>query len=174
MTDMTDKKSQPSEDARPESNALALPWAAGIESLFEDVFKPFDQFMQPFFRSDLQSLFPGLANARQPNLELQDRGDHFSLTAELPGYTKDDVVVKVGPNGVELSAEKSSKSETKGKDAKGSYQSASRSYFHQYLSLPEQADVDKIGGTMKNGVLELSIPKLAPRREEKTRRVDLK
>jgi HSP20 family protein len=170
---MTDKrKSQPTKDAKPDSNALALPSRSPL-GMFDEFFRPFDQFMEPFFQGDIRSLFPGLASARQPNLDLQDRGDHFSLTAELPGFSKEDVEVKAGPDGIELKA-KRSKSETKGKDGEGSYRSTSSSYFHQYLGLPEQVDVDKIGGTMKNGILELRIPKAAPGREDKARRVDLK
>ncbi|MGH9917662.1 MAG: Hsp20/alpha crystallin family protein [Nitrososphaerales archaeon] len=138
------------------------------------MFRPFDQFVQPLFQGGAQSLFPAHSGSRQPVLDLQDRGDHFSLTAELPGFTKDDVEVKVGPSGIELKAEKTARSEKKGKNPNESYSSSSRSYFQQYLTLPEQADVAKVGGTMKNGILELSIPKVAQTREDKTRRVDLK
>jgi len=168
---MTDKKTKRSQPTKADDNyALALPSSTGLASIFEELMRPFDQLMEPFFPRT-QSFFPELASIRQPALEVQDRGDHFSLTAELPGFTKDDVEVKVGPNGIELTADKTEKAE---KDGKGGYQRSSRSYFHEYLSLPGQVAADKIDGTMKNGILELRIPKRANKLESKTRRVDLK
>jgi HSP20 family protein len=174
MPEKQNKKSQPTTEkgARHDETALApLPSRSGLATdVFDDFFKPFDQFMQPFF-PNMRSLFPESASVRQPVLDIQDRGDHFSLTAELPGFTKDDVEVKVSPNGVELKAERS---ERQGKEDGGAYQTSSRSYFHQYLSLPEQASVEKVDGSMKNGILELRIPKKAQKHDSKTRRVDLK
>jgi HSP20 family protein len=174
MPEKQNKKSQPTteKDARPAGTALApVPSRFGLATdVFDDLFKPFDQFMQPFF-PNMRSLLPEFASGRQPMLDIQDRGDHFSLTAELPGFTKDDVEVKVSPNGIELKAERS---ERRGKEDGGAYQTSSRSYFHQYLSLPEQASVEKVDGSMKNGILELRIPKKAQKHDSKTRRVDLK
>ncbi len=171
MKPMTDKrKNQRQDDAPSDSKALAPPPSTGISAAFDDLFRPFDQLLQPFFSADMGSLFPQLSGARQPNVEFQDRGDHFSLTAELPGFAKDDVEVTVGKNAIELKAEKTEKDS----ETKGGYLSSSRSYFHQYYSLPEQVDAERIQGSMKNGVLELRMPKLAPKGDEKVRRVDLK
>ena len=91
------------------------------------------------------------------------------MTAELPGFTKDDVQVKVDSNGVELRAEKSENI----KGEKGTYQRSSRSYY-QHFSLPDLVLADKIDGTMKNGILELKLPKRASKLKDNTRRVDLK
>lgn len=107
---------------------------------------------------------------RQPILDLQDRGDHFDVTAELPGFTKDEVDVKVDSDGIELRAEKSEKS---GKEERGTYQRQTRSYY-QYLSLPEPVLSEKIDGTMKNGILQLKLPKRASGLKDGARRVDLK
>jgi HSP20 family protein len=92
------------------------------------------------------------------------------VTAELPGFTKDEVQVRVNSNGIELRADKS---ETVKKGEKGTYQSSSRSYY-QYLNLPDQVLADKIDGTMKNGILELKLPKRGSKLKDNKRRVDLK
>jgi len=168
---MTDKrKTRPSNDAQPDSDAIALPSSTGLASIFDEFLRPFD-LMEPLFQGGMRSFFPPLSGFRQPNVEVQDRGDHFSVTAELPGYSKDDVDVTVGKHGIELKADKSEKKEG---NAASEYQTSSRSYFYQYLTLPESVNVEKIGGTMKNGILELKIPKLAVKRGDSTRRVDLK
>lgn len=136
--------------------------------MFDQFFAPFDEMFQPLFPRAIRSLSEpdGL---KQPILDIQDRGDHFSLTAELPGFTKDEVQVKVDSRGLELRAEKSQTA----KGEKGEYQKSSRSYY-QYLSLPDQVVAEKVDGTMKNGILELKLPKRASKLKDSTRRVDLK
>ena len=167
---MADKKTTKDlpDKAGDDSTSLAPRQGTGLESIFDEFFRPFDQFFQPFFGGTMRSSPWGEAGFRQPILDFQDRGDHYSLTAELPGFTKDEVEVKVGSNGIELKADKAEK-ESKGKD--GSYQRSSRSYY-QYLSLPDQVLTEKIEGTMKNGVLELKLPKRNAKLTD-ARRVDL-
>lgn len=169
---MTEKNAKRKSQKRsnPDTTALAIP-NGGLASIFDDFMKPFGEFMEPFFPSSLRSFWSEL-DTRQPSLEIQDRGDHFILTAELPGFAKDDVEVRVNPNSLELKAERKSDNESKG--AEGTQQRRSYASFHQYLSLPEQVVTDKVDGTMKNGILELKLPKKEPRPEEKARRVDLK
>jgi HSP20 family protein len=142
---------------------------AGLASIFQDLLKPFDEFFQPLFEG-IDSPLAAIGSSRQPILDVQDRGDHFSVTAELPGFTRDEVEVKVAPSGIELRAVKTEK---KGKEDSSTYQRSSRSYY-QYLSLPEKVNSEKIGGTMKNGILELKLPKRVPKPKDETRRVDLK
>jgi len=81
------------------------------------------------------------------------------------------VEVRVDPSGFELKATKRSQKESNSSDH-FERQSIS-SYFQRYLTLPEQVVAEKAKGTMKNGVLELELPKKEPSRD-KFRRVDLK
>ena len=160
-------KSRKSED---DSTALALP-SLGFPSIFEEFMGPFGQFMEPFFPDSMRSFWTEMGG-KEPIIDLQDRGDHYMLTAELPGFEKKDVEAKIDSNALELEAEKSADKETKGKE--GTMSQRSRSYFHRYLTLPEEVVSEKVSGTMKNGVLELKLPKRAPRLTGKSRRVDLK
>jgi len=108
---------------------------------------------------------------RKPIIDFQDRGDHYMLTAELPGFERKDVEVKVDSNTLELEAEKSAEKEKKSKE--GTMTQHSRSYFHRCLALPEEIVSEKVSGTMKNGVLELKLPKRTPKLSAKSKRVDL-
>ena len=167
---MTDKKTAKTPPSRAGDDSMSLaPRRAGLEGLFEEFFRPFDQLFQPILPGATQSFPWGGAGSSQPILDLKDRGDHYSLTAELPGFTKDEVEVRVDSDGVELKADRSEK-ESKGED--GSYSRSTRSYY-QYVSLPDQVLTEKVGGTMKNGILELKLPKRSPRLAD-ARRVDLK
>jgi len=166
---MTDKKTTRSQPNRADGSNLAVWSGAGLASIFDDFFRPFDEFFKPLIQGANSSMSE-LRSARQPILDVQDRGDHFSLTAELPGFTKDEVQVKVDTSGVELKAEKTEK---QGKEESGTYQRSTRSYY-QYLSLPEEVVSEKTDGTMKNGILQLKLPKRASKLKDNARRVDLK
>jgi HSP20 family protein len=153
-----------------DSKALALP-SLGIPQLFEEFMRPFDEFMQPLFPSSMKSMWTEV-QGREPVVDFQDRGDHYVLTAELPGFEKNEVEVKVTSKELELKAEKSSQKESKGKN--GRLSTSTRAYFHRYLSLPEEVVSENVVGTMKNGVLELKLPKKEPKSQEGSRRVALK
>ncbi len=161
-----ENKSQPQKET--ESTALAIPGFPGLTlpTLFEDFMKPFDDFMGPLFSGN-PSPFGSEVRNRQASVDLQDRGDHYSLTAELPGFEKKDVEVLVNSNVIELKAEK--RSEEKGS---GRRQSA-YSVFHRYMTVPERVLSEKVSGTMKNGILELRLPKAEPKPKDNSRRVRL-
>ena len=167
---MAEKKNKDKSRPEDDSTALALP-SFGFPSIFEELMRPFDQFMEPFFPSSMRSFWTE-TGGKEPIIDFQDRGDHYMLTAELPGFEKKDVEVKIDSNALELEAEKSADGETRSKE--GTVTQRSRSYFHRYLTLPEEVVSERVSGTMKNGVLELKLPKRAPKLTDKSRRVDLK
>ena len=72
----------------------------------------FDRFMEPFFPDSMRSFWTEMGG-KEPVIDFQDRGDHYMLTAELPGFEKKDVEVKIDSNALELKAERSSDRETK-------------------------------------------------------------
>jgi HSP20 family protein len=169
MTDKT-KKERSRRDEEPESNALALP-GFGLPRIFEDFMRPFDGFMQPLFPGPMQSFWSELRE-KEPSIDIQDRGDHYVLTAELPGFEKKDVEVRITSSGIELKGERKTDQERRSKD--GAQVQSSSTYFHRYMTLPEEVVSEKADGTMKNGVLELKLPKKEPKAMDRSRKVDLK
>ena len=168
---MADKKNK-DKSRRPEDDSTALALSSfGFPSIFEQFVRPFDQFMEPFFPNSMRSFWADMSG-KEPIIDFHDRGDHYMLTAELPGFEKKDVEVKIDSNILELKAEKSADKETKSKE--GTMTQRSRSYFYRYLTLPEEVVSENVSGTMKNGVLELKLPKRKPKLSDESRRVDLK
>jgi HSP20 family protein len=166
MTEKKDEKSQRPED---DSTALAIP-RTGLPSIFEEFMRPFDQLMAPFFASPSGSFLTEFG--REPIIDFQDRGDHYLVTAEFPGLEKKDLEVRIDSNVLELKAERSTDRETR--STEGRSMQSSRSFFHRYMTLPEEVVSEKVTGTIKNGVLELKLPKSEPKVADKSRRVDLK
>lgn len=146
---------------------LAIP-GFSFPSMFGEFMRPFDDIMAPIFSGSTSRLWTELSK-KTPTVELQDRGDHFVLTAELPGFEKKDVEVHVNSNVLELKAER--RTEEGRKKAEG--RKSSYSYFQRYLTLPERVVSGKVDGTMKNGILELKLPKTEPKPKDTSRRVHL-
>lgn len=169
---MADKprKESSRRDEESDSTELATPGFA-TPKFFEDFMRPFNDFMQPFFPRSVGSLWSEFGG-KEPNIDLQDRGDHYVLTAELPGFDKKDVEVKVSDNALELKGEKRSEKQNKNKG--GAQRQNSCSFVQRYTTLPEEVVSERVSGTMKNGVLELKLPKREPKALDRSRRVDLK
>jgi len=132
--------------------------------------KPFDEFMAPLFPGPSSSLWSELSD-KEPSMDIQDRGDHFNLTAQLPGFDKKDIEVRINSNVLELKAEK--RSEEGAKKGSDQQRRSSYSFFQRYMTLPERVVAEKVDGTMKNGVLELKLPKAEPKAKDSLRRVHL-
>lgn len=173
MTEKKNTKERSQRHDRNQSTALAIP-GFNLPGIFEEYMKPFDEFTRSFFPSSMSSLFSEFGG-KEPSIDVQDRGDHFLLMIELPGFEKKDVQVRTTSNALELKAEKKTDSDTKstGK-GKQTVHEKSYSYFHRYLTLPEQVRSGAIDGTMKNGVLELKLPKAKPSPKDTSRTVHLK
>lgn len=104
-------------------------------------------------------------------LDLIDEGDHFRIQVELPGMTRDDVEVSITSSTLSIKASKEEKSENKEKNYlhRERYYSSSR----REISFPEEVTPDKAEGSMKDGILELSIPKREPRPKDVVHKVQL-
>ena len=168
---MADKNIKERSQRRDDIGSTEFPVPSfSLPRVFEDLMRPFEQFMQPHF-PDTGFTGPEF-HGREPNIDIQDRGDHFVLTGELPGFDRKDIDVRVSPDSVELKAEK--RSEKDSENSNGAERQSSYSYFQRYYSLPEPVLTEKVDGTMKNGVLELKLPKREPRARAGSRRVNLR
>lgn len=128
--------------------------------------------LMPFDRSDLD-LFDRFFNTKEqaPSLmklrvDLEDKGDHYELTADLPGFSKEDVEISINDKIMTIHAEKSESSESREKNyicrerRSGSF---SRSFDISGI------DADAISGSFKDGVLTVLMPKKVD--EKKNRRI---
>ncbi len=128
-------------------------WFLEMDPWFDDVRGPFERTW-------------GLAEVREPALDLRDDGTEFVVTAELPGVSKDDVEVEVGPEGLEIRAEANAQREEKDRG----YFLRERNYrsFHRALSLPAAVSPQGAVAKLENGVLEVRLPKQEPTPAPKT------
>lgn len=144
-----------------------------FDNIFEDFRRSFDDLMSPWLpmRTFLPRTATGLP-VRAPLVDLVDKGDEYILRAELPGYRKDMVDVELNKDTLNLRAEKKIEEEETARD----YLHRERTYSacQRTINFPEEVDPSKADGKLKDGILELRIPKKVPKPEEKLRKVELK
>jgi HSP20 family protein len=87
-----------------------------------------------------------------------DRDEEIMLRAELPGVEKKDLDVSITDNTVTIKAISS----TEEKEEKGDYYRCeiSRGSFARTIALPSNVESDKAVASFKEGILELTLPKV--------------
>ena len=128
-----------------------------------------DQLIEPFtqLRSEVDRLFesfpfrlPSLKLGRfatAPALEMSETNKAYKITAELPGIDPDEVEVTFDDGILRIAGEKKEERE----ENERGYRLSERSYgaFERAVSLPSNANPDKIDANFKNGVLSITIAK---------------
>jgi HSP20 family protein len=106
-----------------------------------------------------------------PKMNIQDKGDVYLITAEMPGMNKENLEITIEDNMVTIKAESKTKHEEKNENyllqERGSYS------FQRCFELPEDIKSEAVNGEMKDGVLHLNLPKKEPTKT-KVHKVTLK
>jgi len=139
-----------------------------IDRLFERAFRGFDLWPAGFTRPLLTRMNDGLI---KPTLDLGATDNDYTITVEVPGVDEKDVKVEIANDTLTIRGEKKQEREEKEKN----YYRMERSYgsFQRVLTLPEDADQDRVAATFKNGVLTITMPRLAAP-QANVRRIEVK
>ncbi len=115
-----------------------------------------DFFHQPFLPAAWRR-FP--TDGWSPVIDVVEKDDKFVVKVELPGVKEEDVDVSVSGDMLTISGEKKEEKEEK---KKGYYYSES-SYgsFSRSVTVPSTVDAGKIEANFEQGVLEITLPKVA-------------
>ncbi|MCC6524420.1 MAG: Hsp20/alpha crystallin family protein [Polyangiaceae bacterium] len=132
-------------------------------SAFEELRREMDRVFEGYERD---------AGRRQsavwPRLWLNDRGEALQLTAELPGFTEKDVELSVERQSLTLRG-------TRKVDIPKGYavhrQEREGLTFARTFALPCRVDATKCIATLKDGVLDVMLPKVP---EEQPRQITVK
>lgn len=131
-------------------------------------------FSQPDFP---EGDFKEPRNFRRPRAEFRETEDQFLIAVEIPGVNKEDISMEILDNQLVIKAEKKvEKNDKKGSDdcncsdddCMCNY-SYARVYagFYRTVSLPENADLDKIDAVYESGILKVKIGKKKSAKEKK-------
>lgn len=101
---------------------------------------------------------PGMTESLlKPTLDISSSDNDYTISVEVPGVEEKDVKIEVANNNLTISGDKKQQKEEKDKN----FYRVERSYgsFRRVLSLPNDADQEKIKASFKKGVLTLIIPR---------------
>ena len=92
-----------------------------------------------------------------PALDVTEDESMLSLTAELPGVSKDDIDVSIEDGVLSLRGEKKEEAKSEGTG----WHRLERRYgrFERRIRLPDYVDAENVDAEFKDGVLKLSVPK---------------
>ena len=147
------------------STATSLSPLEEMDRLFDEYFSR--GWLHPFRwewprQAKLEAPFKG----KTPHVNVIERDDEVVVKAELPGVEKKDLDISVTPTTVSIKGTTSHEE----KEEKGDYYRCeiSSGLYSRTLSLPVEVNDEKARATFKNGVLELTLPKL---KKEKRRSI---
>lgn len=94
---------------------------------------------------------------RLPNIDVVDRDNEILVRAELPGVDKKDLSISLTDNLLTIKGE----SKIEKKEEQGDYhrREISSSSFARTFTLPGSVDSNKAAAALKDGVLEITLPK---------------
>ena len=159
---------------------FALPVVQPISQKLTEMDRAFDRFLDrnwlPSFgaKSDKSMLnsFWGdsflddkmfdVESLRLPNLDIVDHANEIIVKAEVPGIEKKDIHVSISDHILTIKGQTSTEKKTEKKEEKGEYyrNEISSASFHRSINLPTSVDTAKVDASLKDGVLQVKLPKL--------------
>ena len=106
-----------------------------------------------WFRAEAEILRP-------VTVEITETDNQFNVTAAVAGFQPEEIEISVDRNVLILSGE--TKAETKKEDENTVYSEWRSNRFFRQLTLPAEVEADKVKANLKDGVLQLTLPKAAP------------
>lgn len=131
-------------------------------------FEEFDRFfgqlrnrdwMHPFHWPDtVQSHIPMFAEGRMPKVDIIDNEKDMLIRAELPGVDRKDLDISMTDNSVTIKANTNYEK----KEEKSDYYRSeiAQGLYTRTFGLPADVNIDKAKSSFKNGMLELTVPKV--------------
>lgn len=91
------------------------------------------------------------------DFDVKETKDGFVFTADVPGIAEKDLQVELSGNRLSVSGKRESEKTEQG----DTFYTTERSYgsFVRSFTLPEGVDTEKVKAELKNGVLNLTLPK---------------
>ncbi|MEM8816029.1 MAG: Hsp20/alpha crystallin family protein [Pseudomonadota bacterium] len=94
-----------------------------------------------------------------PAVDIVEQKDRFVLRADVPGVDPKDIDVSMDAGVLSVSGERKAETESDENGIRRIERFSGR--FYRRFTLPDTADAENISARSQNGILEVSIPKLA-------------
>jgi HSP20 family protein len=145
----------PVENLRDRINKMSQAIALRAYEIFEGNGRKFGHDLDDWFKAEMDMLHPVHVN-------IAESGDKLEVKAEVPGFNEKEIEVSVEPNRLTISGKRETET-TKKEEKKGKtvYSEFCSNQILRIVDLPASVDTEKTTATLKNGVLQLTMPKAA-------------
>lgn len=139
-------------------NLIPKPKQDFFNDLQNEINSVFSRFTPSLWKEDMSPSFWDNATSMSPAIDVNETKDNVMVRAEIPGMEKDQISIDVQNNSLILSGEK--KHETEKKDDNFHWRECSYGKFTRQIALPSEVDSSKASAEYKNGVLNITLPKV--------------
>lgn len=110
------------------------------------------------FGHDVENWYRAESELLHPvHVELTEQGGALNVTAEVPGFEAKDLEIKLQPGRLTISGQRETKEERK--KGKTVYHERCANEILRVVDLPAEVDASKAEAKLKNGILEMYMPK---------------
>jgi HSP20 family protein len=120
-------------------------------SEFEDLYQRMGQLMDGAF----DGLWQPFSRGQAPAADLTETGDAYVAEVELPGVSKDDISIELAGRELRVAGDYGREAA----DGRALRRARRSGHFEYQVTLPGQADADKITASLADGVLTVTVPK---------------
>ena len=135
-----------------------------MEKLYDQIARrAFDLFESDggIFGRDLENWFKAESELLHPvHLDVSESEKEVSVRAEVPGFAANELEISLEGTRLTIAGKRESKKERKEK--KTVYEEHCSDQLLRVVTLPAAVDAAKAEATLKDGMLELKLPKAAP------------
>lgn len=167
---------------RPAATSPTVSSLTGRDDPFTRMHEEMDRLFDNFFNGEARwsvsrplTAQGDVAALLRPQLDIAESKDAYSISVELPGVDPKNIELSADDETLTIRAEKQ-RVKKEGDDNEAQFHRIERSVgrFERMLTLPVDADADKISAEYNNGVLEISIPRRADVESTRGRRIEIK
>ncbi len=138
-------------------------------------YNPFKGF-DPFFESEAlglpwENFFSPDGSRQGPRVDIVENESNFVLSAEVPGFSEDQIHVEVHDGTLTIKGTVEEKRVDDKKEAVFLAREIRRQSFERSFRLGEQVDTEHVGARLDKGLLHITLPK---KETAKHKRIDVK
>lgn len=120
--------------------------------IFEGNGRAFGRDWEDWFQAERELLHP-------VHVSVEEFDDSFAVKAEVPGFSEKELEINLEPRRLTITGKREAKKEEK--KGKTVYAERCCDEILRMVDLPAEVETDKVNATLKNGVLEFTLPKVA-------------
>ena len=121
--------------------------------LFEHNGRSLGRDLEDWLRAEAELLHP-------VPVDISDTEKELAVRAEVPGFTAKDLEISIEPRRLTISGKRETREERK--DKKVIYREHCSDQIMRVVALPAAVDGERASATIKDGMLEVNMPKAAP------------